>query len=53
MQLDGEDKLRAACQFLEALQAALEGHDLKGPLSLEVAGLSHFRRQVGFFNSEE
>ncbi len=46
MPLDSAERLQAGQQAMEALQNELGTQGLKGPLSLEVAGLSHFRRQV-------
>ncbi|BDA46208.1 probable kinase anchor protein 7 isoform gamma [Coccomyxa sp. Obi] len=46
MPLDGAERLQAAQQAMEALQTELGTHGLMGPVSLDVAGLSHFRRQV-------
>ncbi len=46
MPLDGEDRLQAAKDALEALQTALQDGGQHGPLTLKIAGLSEFRRQV-------
>lgn len=44
MPLDSAERLQAAQQALEGLQIELGTHGLKGPFSLDIANLSHFRR---------
>ncbi|CAL8462347.1 g1880 [Coccomyxa elongata] len=46
MPLDSIERLQAGQQAIKALQNELGTHGLKGPLYLDVAGLTHFRRQV-------